>query len=119
MQPLIPLMSIMACNQIIYNLNIQAMKFKSDPLLKLFLGLLFILLLNACKKEEIDTIAPGQVTDLLATASDGQVVLVWTEPTDQDLHEIEVAYSPGSGITLTQRQNSGWSYLNQHFAELV
>lgn len=79
------------------------MNYKSGPLLKLFLGLLIILLCSACKKEDaIDTTIPGQVTDLLATASDGQVVLVWTEPSDADLHEIEVAHTPGSGITLTQ-----------------
>ena len=78
------------------------MKFKSDPLLKLSLGLLIILMLSACKKEGIDTTAPGQVTDLVATASDGQVVLAWTEPSDPDLYELEVAYTPGGGVTMTQ-----------------
>lgn len=70
--------------------------------MKFSLGLLFILSLSACKKEEVDTIPPGLVTDLVAVASNGQVVLSWTEPNDQDLHQIEVAHTPGSGVTLTQ-----------------
>jgi hypothetical protein len=80
------------------------MKFKPDILIKFSYALLFILLFTACNKdeEEIDTTPPGLVTELSAVASDGQVVLSWTEPSDPDLDQIEVGYTPGTGVTLTQ-----------------
>ena len=62
-----------------------------------------LLLFSACKKEEeADTIPPAQVSDLAAFAADEEVVLTWTEPTDPDLHQIEVTFSPGSGVALWQ-----------------
>lgn len=78
------------------------MKFKSDILMKFSYALLFIILFTACKKDEVDTTPPGLVTELSAVASNGQVVLSWTEPSDPDLDQIEVAYTPGSGVILTQ-----------------
>jgi hypothetical protein len=75
---------------------------------KLLFGFSFIfvllLLFSGCKKEEeeVDTTPPAQVSDLVAVATDEVVVLTWTEPTDPDLDLIEVTYSPGSGVTLSQ-----------------
>lgn len=78
------------------------MKCKSEMIRNASLGLLFFVLLSACKKEGVDNIPPGVVTDLLATPRDGLVVLEWNEPSDFDLVRIEVSYSPGTGVTMTQ-----------------
>lgn len=79
------------------------MEFKADVFMKLSFALMLVLVFSSCKKDDVvDTTVPGQVTDLMATASDGTVLLAWTEPSDPDLFEIEVAYAPGSGITLSQ-----------------
>lgn len=45
----------------------------------------------------IDVLAPGEVTNLLADAGDGQVELTWTNPTDADFKEIILSYEPGGG----------------------
>ena len=65
---------------------------------------MFVLLFSGCKKEEeeVDTTPPAQVTDLVAVAASEEVVLTWTEPTDPDLARIEVTYSPGTNVTLSQ-----------------
>lgn len=69
---------------------------------------MFVLLFSGCKKEEeeIDTTPPAQVSDLVAVAASEEVVLAWTEPTDPDLARIEVSYSPGSDVTLSQAAGS-------------
>jgi len=42
-----------------------------------------------------DTTPPGPVTELAATAGNGQVLLSWTGPEDGDLDHIEIEWSPG------------------------
>jgi hypothetical protein len=44
-----------------------------------------------------DTTPPAKVTGLAAAAGDGQVSLTWTDPTDTDLKEIEITWTPGDG----------------------
>lgn len=82
------------------------MKHKRDLLIKFSYALLFIFLFSACDKkddtDDIDTTPPGMVSDLAITAENGQVILTWTEPGDADLDQIEVSYTPGSGIVLSQ-----------------
>lgn len=81
------------------------MKHKTDVLVKFSFALLFVFLFTACDKKEdeddIDSTPPGLVSDLEATASDGQVILSWTEPGDADLDQIEVSYT-GSSVVLSQ-----------------
>jgi hypothetical protein len=43
-----------------------------------------------------DTTAPADVSGLTGTAGDGQVTLNWTNPTDADLHHIEISWDGGS-----------------------
>jgi hypothetical protein len=66
--------------------------------------LLLIFLFTACEKKEddIDTTPPMPVTELTAVPSEGQVVLSWTEPTCPDLDRIEISYTPGTGVILSQ-----------------
>lgn len=47
-----------------------------------------------------DTTPPGQVTGFIATAGNGQVVLVWTNPTDEDLAAIKILRKTGTPPTL-------------------
>ena len=48
-------------------------------------------LLTACPQPfDRDTIAPGPVTDLNATAEDSRVILTWIDPSDADLGTIEI-----------------------------
>lgn len=81
------------------------MKHNADFLIKFSVALLFVFLFTSCDKKddenEIDSTPPGLVTDLEVSVSDGQVVLMWTEPSDPDLDEIEVSY-PGSSVVLSQ-----------------
>ena len=45
----------------------------------------------------IDIDPPGEVTNLLAKAGDGEVELSWSNPSDSDFNEIEITYEPGGG----------------------
>ena len=47
-----------------------------------------------------DTTPPAEVTKLETKAGDGKVSLSWTNPTDADLHQVEISASPAAG-TLT------------------
>ena len=71
------------------------MKHKTDVLIKFSFALFFVFLFTACDKkddeDDVDSTPPGLVSDLEATASDGQVILSWTEPGDADLDQIEVS----------------------------
>lgn len=67
----------------------------------LFLALCFF----ACKqesdevpKDETDTTAPANVTELAATARDSRVLLTWTDATDNDIFGYEVSYSGTNAI---------------------
>ena len=81
------------------------MKHKTDVLIKFSFALLFVFFFTACDKNDdedvVDSNPPGLVSDLAVTASDGQVILTWTEPGDADLDQIEVS-STGSSVVLTQ-----------------
>ncbi len=50
----------------------------------------------------MDNTPPPQVTDLIATAQDGSVILSWTEPSSSDLDGIEITYAPGSSTVYSQ-----------------
>jgi hypothetical protein len=53
--------------------------------------------------EKADTTPPGNVTGLVATAADGQVRLVWADPTDLDVRHFELTYTPGGAIPSLSR----------------
>ena len=44
-----------------------------------------------------DTTPPAEVTKLETKAGDGKVSLSWTNPTDADLHQVEITASPAAG----------------------
>ena len=44
-----------------------------------------------------DTTPPAEVTKLETKAGDGKVSLSWTNPTDADLHQVEITASPAVG----------------------
>ena len=44
-----------------------------------------------------DTTPPAEVTKLETKAGDGKVSLSWTNPTDADLHQVEISASPAAG----------------------
>ena len=50
-----------------------------------------------------EKVPPGEVTDLSATIGDSEVVLTWTNPTDDDFVGLEIGYTPGDGaITIDE-----------------
>jgi len=49
----------------------------------------------------VDTIPPGPVLELTATAGDGQISLSWTNPTDSDFDHVEL-WSGTGGLTDTR-----------------
>ena len=55
----------------------------------------------AATPDAIDPDAPGPVTDLTATPSDGAVALRWSDPTDDDLDRIEITRTPDGGGPLS------------------
>ena len=77
------------------------MKMKNlSKLASLFAMLLIVLGSVSCKQEPeptpVDTTAPANVTNLVATAKDTRVLLTWTDATDDDIFGYEVSYS-GTG----------------------
>lgn len=67
----------------------------------LFAMLLIVLGSVSCKQETeptpVDTTAPANVTNLVATAKDSRVLLTWTDAADDDIFGYEVSYS-GTGV---------------------
>ena len=76
------------------------MRNMAPQLSKYSIILMLVLLFSACRKERIniDTTPPPPVTDLVALAQDGSVILSCAEPISDDLATIEITYSPGSSI---------------------
>lgn len=73
-------------------------------------------------KDETDTTAPANVTELSATARDSRVLLTWTDATDDDIFGYEVSYSGTNTInravsameksTLFVAQGAGGTYVS-------
>lgn len=73
-------------------------------------------------KDETDTTAPANVTELAATARDSRVLLTWTDATDDDIFGYEVSYSGTNTInravsameksTLFVAQGAGGTYVS-------
>lgn len=70
---------------------------KLSKFASLFAMLLIVLGSVSCKQEPeptpVDTTAPANVTNLVATAKDTRVLLTWTDATDDDIFGYEVSYS--------------------------
>ena len=92
----------------------------------LFAMLLIVLGSVSCKQETeptpVDTTAPANVTNLVATAKDTRVLLTWTDATDDDIFGYEVSYtgtntnnravSAMEKSTLFVAQGSGGTYVS-------
>jgi hypothetical protein len=52
-------------------------------------------LILSCKKDDDDSTPPGKVTELSSTPGIGEVSLLWTDPVDEDLSQIEINVTPG------------------------
>ena len=73
---------------------------KGVQLLSWFVGALALALLALGCHTNIsaqDTTPPAEVTELTAAAGNGKVSLSWTNPTDADLHQVEITASPAAG----------------------
>jgi len=56
---------------------------------------------TSCKDDIEDALPPGDVSNVVAVGGDGQVILTWSEPSDEDLKEYSITYSPdGELLTL-------------------
>lgn len=62
-----------------------------------FMSLLFAAVFSSCKQEELDTIAPGKVTDVSYKPTNGGAVLTFTAPADDDLLYIKAVYTNALG----------------------
>ena len=73
---------------------------KCSKLASLFAMLLIAVVSVACKIEPtpVDTTAPANVTKLDAKPEDSQVLLTWTDASDNDIFGYEVSYS-GTGAS--------------------
>jgi len=79
------------------------MKHKKDFLFGFSILFLFVVLLSACEKDDdTDNTPPAPVTNLVTVPGSGEVILSWTEPTDADLDSIEISYTSGAAIVITQ-----------------
>ncbi len=65
------------------------------------LGLTALLLIGfiGCKQnvETNDTTAPADITNLEAVAGETKLSLTWTNPTDEDLYQVEITANPAEG----------------------
>lgn len=61
-----------------------------------------ILFSSACSddsdSEESDTIPPAEVSNLNGISGDGQIILNWTDPTDEDFDLVEITYATGENL---------------------
>ena len=64
-------------------------------------------------ESRLDTVSPGEVTNLTGTKGSGEVTLNWTNPTDIDLSRILISWSPGDGSHTIRgvRASSTTSYI--------
>ncbi len=63
----------------------------------IFAYLLLITFFTACKQEELDTTAPGKVTNVSYKATNGGAVLTFTTPDDNDLLYVKAVYTNSLG----------------------
>ncbi|MEI7503691.1 MAG: DUF4959 domain-containing protein, partial [Paludibacter sp.] len=63
----------------------------------IFANLLLITVFTACKQEELDTTAPGKVTNVSYKATNGGAVLTFTTPDDNDLLYVKAVYTNSLG----------------------
>ena len=68
----------------------------------LFIAISLISCIFGCKEPEIetDTKAPANVTSLTVTATDGNAVLTWKNPSDADFDGVQVSMNPAEGTLL-------------------
>lgn len=62
-----------------------------------FVSLLLLLLFSACQTEEVDTQAPGVVTQVNYMATPGGAILTFKAPADEDLLYVKAAYTNSLG----------------------
>lgn len=70
-------------------------KFRKTSFRVLAFVIVFGLIIFSCKKDDEDTTPPGKVSELSSTPGIGEVSLSWTDPTDDDLSQIEINVTPG------------------------
>ncbi len=63
----------------------------------LLVSLLFLSVFSACKEDVLDTTAPGKVTNISYTPTNGGAVLKFTSPNDNDLLYIKAVYTNAMG----------------------
>ena len=52
---------------------------------------------KATPQDTSDKVAPSDITGLAVTASDGNAILTWTNPTDEDFAGVKITMTPTSG----------------------
>ncbi len=52
----------------------------------------FLFFIYGCKKDNIDTSSPAEVSNVNLICGDSTITLVWTDPIDDDLSKIEISY---------------------------
>ena len=68
----------------------------------MLMALAAVVIASGCKQtvtvpEAKDKTPPKEVTNLKAVTGDGKISLSWTNPTDADLHQVEITASPAAG----------------------
>jgi formylglycine-generating enzyme required for sulfatase activity len=57
--------------------------------------------------EPPDLNAPGEVTSLVATPSDGEIALSWNDPSDSDLDDVEITWEPDGAAAQSVAPGTG------------
>lgn len=74
------------------------------------LTVLIVSFLISCKDDDIEDIdAPSDVSDLVAEAGDGQILLSWTNPEDSDFDGVQISYTPGDLASAIELPSSATS----------
>jgi uncharacterized Fe-S center protein len=66
----------------------------------LFSFVLGLFLVTACSKDKADTTPPAEVTGLSTVLNDGQVILDWIDPADDDFTKVLITYIPAGNAAV-------------------
>ena len=97
MQKIIKFLSILLTTTLV--ITNSACKLNGNDNLDLLLA--FLIVSDATATGTPDGTAPGEVSALVASSANGQIVLSWTDPTDGDFDHVEITWSPGGATVQT------------------
>ncbi|HOI49853.1 MAG TPA: DUF4959 domain-containing protein [Prolixibacteraceae bacterium] len=68
-----------------------------------FLGILMVMLVASSCKEKGEGVPPGQVTDVEAASGYGEVLLDWTNPSDENYYYVDISFVDSKGVNRSRK----------------